>query len=401
MIAQRRLLTFVRCQWLFSRFGKSSLNHYMQEKFSLKDHLFNQTKVAYLAGLLQAAQSDFDSRGFEREVMSRLLQLELKDRIRWIAAVLERRLAGNVKLAIKHIVGALPPPLDHTKTDNDFGDFIFAPFGEYIVQHGAQRELLKVSLPALRELTMRFSMEDAMRTFLNEFQDETLLVYEQWVNDKNYHVRRLVSESSRPFLPWSKRVAIPWEVRARLLTTLHTDTTRYVTRSVANHLNDEAKVNPNGVIALLSAWKKAGKQDAKELAWMTRHALRTLVKQGNREALALLGFTSGGVTIAAFTVSPMQLRRGEVITLTLELTAEETQSVMIDYTIGFLKANGIQKEKVFKWKQVNTRKGETMTLHKRHHLKADATTFTLRPGEHTVAVQINGEQSHLTGFTLT
>lgn len=363
----------------------------MKEKFSLKDHLFNETKVSYLANLLSSARTDFDSQEFKREVMSRLLTLELKDRIRWIAEVLERHLSSDVRKAIVHIVDALPPPLDHTKADDDFGDFIFAPFGEYIVRNGAKRELLKVSLSALRELTMRFSMEDAMRTFLAEFLDETLAVYEDWVSDKNYHVRRLVSESTRPFLPWSRRVAIPWEVRAKFLTLLHTDKTRYVTRSVANHLNDEAKIHPDGVIRLLQGWKNEGVQKPAELEWMTRHSLRTLVKQGNEDALAILGFTRGGVSISSFEVSPVQCKRGEVLTLTLLLEAVETGSVMVDYRIGFRKANGSIKDKVFKWKQLTLEAGEKIAFEKRHHLKADATTFTLYPGEQTVTIQINGQ----------
>lgn len=356
--------------------------------------------MQYLATLLAGARSDFDEKGFVQDVMLRLLELELKDRIRWIAEVLQRHLLSDMEVAIRHIVDALPPPLDPSKTDDDFGQFILAPLGEFIVRNGAKRELLLVSLLALRELTMRFSMEDAMRTFLHEFPKETLVVYKKWVSDKNYHVRRLVSESMRPFLPWSKRVAVPWEIRANFLTKLHSDKTRYVTRSVANHLNDEAKINPTGVIKLLQEWKMVAKQDAKELQWMTRHALRTLIKQGNSDALSLLGFTAGGVRITTFALTPTILKPGEQLTLILNATSTLSQLVMIDYCIGFQKANGTQKEKVFKWKKLKLAAGDHVTLIKKHLLKADATTFKLYEGMHCVAVQVNGRVLARTDFLL-
>ena len=73
-----------------------------------------------------------------------------------------------------------------------------------------------------------------------------------------------------------------------LLDRLHADPTRYVTRSVANHLNDIAKIDGDLVVARLSDWHLEGRQTQKELDWMTRHALRTLVKQGHAGALELL-----------------------------------------------------------------------------------------------------------------
>jgi hypothetical protein len=213
----------------------------MKKKFSLKDHLFNRKKVEYLAGLFVVSDKKFKEKEFVEEVMTKLLKLELKERIVWIAQVLERYLPQDFSAASKVIVKALPAELDSSNTDDDFGDFIFAPLGEYVVRNGLSKKHLKDSFFVLHELTRRFSMEDAMRAFLNEFPKETLKVYAQWAKDKNYHVRRLVSESTRPFLPWSRRVGLKSVDTLPLLHLLHTDKTRFVTRSVANHLNDIAK----------------------------------------------------------------------------------------------------------------------------------------------------------------
>ncbi len=94
--------------------------------------------------------------------MKRLESLELKQRIAWIAEKLIDQLPPSYPAAAALIVQSLPPPLDESKTDNDFGDFIFAPLGEIVVRQGVAREHLSVSLSTLKEINKRFSMEDAM-----------------------------------------------------------------------------------------------------------------------------------------------------------------------------------------------------------------------------------------------
>lgn len=128
----------------------------MKERFSLKDHLFNKDSVTYLADLFVAADTDFNKKKFMSEVMLKLPELELKARILWITEVLTKYLPANPSDAMNLIVRALPPPLDPTKTDNDFGNFIFAPLGEYVVQNGCTKKYLKQSLATLKQLTMCF-----------------------------------------------------------------------------------------------------------------------------------------------------------------------------------------------------------------------------------------------------
>ncbi len=372
----------------------------MSEKFSLKDHLFNETKVAYLASLLQDADQRFGADRFVEEVMSKLPTLELKDRIRWIAEALSHHLPEDYNKAVAVIIKSLPLPLDPTKSDNDFGDFIFAPFGEYVATHGITKDRLAVSLETMRELTKRFSMEDAIRSFLRMYPKETLKIMKVWAKDDNYHVRRLVSEGTRPLLPWSGRVPLSSADTLPLLTSLHSDPTRYVTRSVANHLNDIAKTEPITVIETLKTWQQLGKQKPSELHWMIKHALRTLIKAGNQEALALLGYGPVQPKHVRFTVTPKQINAGGTLELKLELLSYEASDFLIDYRIHFVKKNGAAVPKVFKWKAVNIRSGEVIQLEKRHTLKADASTFTLYPGEHKVDLQINGKIIGNAYFTL-
>lgn len=360
-------------------------------EFLLKDQLFNRQKVAYLASLLAAQEPAFDQRQFVARVMKTLPTLELKQRILLIAETLREHLPRHYPDAVRQIVASLPPPLDAAKTDDDFGDFILAPLGTYVASYGLQKEHLALSLSALREITQRFSMEDALRAFLREFPQETLGELARWAQDPNYHVRRLVSESTRPRLPWSGRIDLPPEVTLPLLETLHADRTRYVTRSVANHLNDLSKTDPELAVQTLQRWHDRARQDPDELRWLTRHALRTLVKQGHAGALRLLGFDPAPqLSVGELRLAQTRLRPGETLQFSVEISALRDESVVVDYVIDFVKAGGKRSAKVFKAATFSLSQGETRTVSKNHKLHAQATTYQLYAGEHRLTLQING-----------
>ena len=369
--------------------------------FSLKDELFNKKRVEYLATLFHAADKQFDKAGFVSATMKGFKKLELKERIVHIAQAFECYLETDYKIAVKQIVAALPPPLDPSKTDDDFGDFIFAPLGEFVVRNGLAKKHLRISLSTLKAITQRFSMEDAIRAFIDAHPEETLKTLQTWSTDKNYHVRRLVSEGTRPFLPWSKRLSIEVTTPLPFLDTLHADPTRYVTRSVSNHLNDVAKTNPKLVLAALKRWKKEKKQDPEELRWMTQHALRTLVKQGDKSALSFLGYRPDPkIEVSGFKIHSTKIKPGEAIDFSFTVTALRSESLMVDFVIDFVKANGSLAPKVQKLKQLSLSKGEAETIKKRHTLRANATTYTLYPGKHFVTIQINGKPYGKKSFEL-
>lgn len=369
--------------------------------FSLKDHLFNRQKVEYLAALLATHSADFNQRRFVTNVMKKLPSLELKQRITLIAEVLETQLPQHFPDAAAQIVGSLPPPLDESRTDDDFGDFIFAPFGEYVVRNGLRLEQLSLALKTLKEITKRFSMEDALRFFIRQFPQETVLELTSWAKDPNYHVRRLVSESTRPLLPWSGRIGMSADVTLPLLDRLHADPTRYVTRSVANHLNDIAKTNPELVVQTLKSWHNQAKQDPQELQWITRHALRTLIKRGHAPSLKLLGFNpKPQLTISAIRLAKTTLTPGETLEFAVDIVALRNESLVVDYAIDFAKAGGKRSIKVFKAAKLSLKKGEARTVSKKHKLHAQATTFRLYPGEHMLTIQINGQSVGSQPFTI-
>ncbi|MEW4486509.1 hypothetical protein AB1L42_00425 [Thalassoglobus sp. JC818] len=371
------------------------------EKFSLKDQLFNSERVNYLADLFVAADPQFDKNNFVRRAMDGLTKLELKQRIVHLASTLENFVSDDFRIATQQITAALPPQLDPSKSDNDFGDFIFAPLGEYVVRNGLRKKDVKVSLRTLKQLTMRFSMEDAIRSFINEHTEVTMTELAKWAKDRNYHVRRLASEGTRPRLPWSGRLVIPHTSAIPILDTLHADPTRYVTRSVANHLNDIAKSEPSVVIETLTRWRELAIQDDKELDWMTKHALRTLIKKGDPKALEVLGFRSNPkVEVKQFQLERQAIKFGEAVEFSFDVSALRDERVLIDYVIDFMKSNGTTNPKVYKLLHLDLKKGSTVPIQKKHVLKANATTYKLYPGTHGLTLQVNGQSMGQLSFEL-
>ena len=362
--------------------------------FSLKDQLFNEGKVRYLAGLFGNA---IEEARFVDEVMAALPALELKARITHISAVLAGHLPDDFAAAAAVIEGALPAPLDPTKTDDDFGDFIFAPLGAYVAEHGLND--LEVALPLLKEITKRFSVEFDIRHFLNAHPEAVMAELAHWAEDDNYHIRRLASEGTRPVLPWGVKVGLSLDAPIGLLDRLYNDKTRYVTRSVANHLNDITKKDPDLVLHTLGRWRDEGKQVASELDWMERHALRTLVKKGHHGALERLGYRPAPEVLVDVAFSQAVVI-GEVGVLDVSIEAKRDERLMVDYVIEFVKANGARRPKVFKLKKLDIKAGERVTLRKNHRFLKRASTFTHFAGRQMIYMQINGQRFGAQEFEL-
>jgi len=364
--------------------------------FSLKDQLFNGEKVNYLSGLISNAHPGFDGGGFKEAALSKFPELELKARIVHLTECLENHLPDCFIQSSEIILRSLPPELDPEKTDDDFGDFILAPLSHFVVRNGNDKKYLKRSLDALREITKRFSAEDAVRYFINQFPVETFNFLEKCAVDPNYHVRRLASEGSRPKLPWSQKLITPHQKPLTILHKLHTDPARYVTRSVANHLNDISKIDPGLVLKTLLEWQQQGRQAEKELGYITRHALRTLIKKSHPGALELLGFsTKPAFKIISFNIETPKIVVGESVVFTLNLKSNRREKLVIDYLMEY--PNG--RSKIFKIKQLELTAGQSISVEKRHPMKLMTTRATLG-GIHKITLQINGQRCDSASFEL-
>lgn len=371
----------------------------MPRNVSLKDQLFNADTLRRLAEEYAAALPGIGAPALCEEMLAGVPERSLMASLDWFADCLEPHLAGDFPTMAAQLEAAMPAPLDPGRTDDDFGHFIHAVPGVLAVRHGLEDHRER-ALDLLHAATRRFSMEYAIRAFLNRWPDETLTRLEAWARDDSYHVRRLASEGTRPRLPWGKAVGLAPEQTLPLLDRLHADPTRFVTRSVANHLNDLTRIDPDAVIGRLRDWRSRGEQARAELDWMTRHALRTLVKAGHGGALGLLGYRPDVDLVARLTLPVEPVPIGGVLPVTCTLEAAEGAPVLVDYRIRFARPGGKHAEKVFKLGRARVAARETLALRKEHRLKGDATTFRLHPGDHLVTLQVNGVDRASAGFRL-
>jgi hypothetical protein len=89
-------------------------------KFLLKDQLFNETKVVYLAGLLKNVYPAFLDIEFIKEVLDKFRELELKQRISHISDVLKKYLPNDFEKALKILLKSLPKEIITKIEDNNF-----------------------------------------------------------------------------------------------------------------------------------------------------------------------------------------------------------------------------------------------------------------------------------------
>jgi len=365
----------------------------MLAKPLLKDLLFNRAKVERIAAEILRVHPPFKQRAFTRQVLAGFPERELKARISWIAECLKQYLPDDYECAVGVLIRALPAPNNPELSDDDFGDFIYAPYAEYVARNGCSNGYLHCSLAALYEITQRFSAEDAIRYFLNAFPKETLKQLQTWSKDPHYHVRRLCSEGTRPKLPWSQKINVHITAPIPVLNKLYADKTRFVTRSVANHINDISRLDPDLALDTLANWQRSGKQRPAEMDYIVRHALRTLVKQGHPQAMQMLGFSHTPRVKVSNLIVPGHVRMDTALEFSFTIQAMEDTNVLIDYILYFQNKSGnLNSKKVFKLTTLALAKNTPVVVSKRHPLRANMTTRKLYAGKHEVEIQVNGKQ---------
>ena len=355
-----------------------------KKKFSLKDQLFNKEKVEYLAGLIKNAYPNFDKNSFVNDTLAEFPNLELMERIFWIRENLNKYLEFNFEKVADIFLSSI-------KSEQEAQDFIFAPFSDYIAIHGCTKQHLKKSLSSLGEFTRYFSAEFAIRSFINSFPNETYNKMIKWSKSKNEHQRRLASEGFRPKLPWGKSIKFDYKLGAETLDNLFYDKSRYITRSVANHLNDISKIDPGFVLNKLAEWKNSKKQNSDEMEFIINHSLRTLVKKGNIDTLKFLGFNSNPkLTMSNFAVKNDKIKIGETLEFSFTIELEKNENLIIDYVVTYATPHKNISKKVFKIKKLYAQKGKKIKIEKKHPFRK-ITTKKLYSGKYELGIQINGK----------
>jgi len=346
--------------------------------------------LATIADAGAAASARFDRSAFLTAASAGLDALSIMERVRHIADALHAALPADYPAALD-ILRGMAPQLTH--------GFQAVAVTEYVARYGQGD--FDLSMDALADLTRFGTAEFAIRPFLAQDIDRALAKMTLWTGSDNEHVRRLASEGCRPRLPWAARVpalkADPTRA-APILAALRADSSLYVRKSVANHLNDIAKDRPDWLLGQLADWP----QDDRRTAWIVRHALRTLIKQGDPRALALIGVAHGAaVTVTGFAIDPPALRLGGRIAIAATLSSDsaENQPLVVDYRIHYARAGERTAAKVFKWKSFDLAAGETVTLRIGQTIR-DFSTRRHHAGHHAVELIVNGQTVATSGFDL-
>ena len=352
-----------------------------------------------IAAQIVAVDSSFEVDAFMKKVSDGYEDLELLPRGQHIAEVLKEFLPADYPTAIDILIRSLGPKLEHVES---FGmePFHYMPHACFIREYGVEH--FEESMTAQYEVTQRFTAEFSIRAYLERYPEQTLQRLEEWLTDPSEHVRRLVSEGTRPRLPWASRLKAFQKDPAPilpLLEKLRDDSSLYVRRSVANNLNDISKDHPDLVVDITKKWSQGA---SPEREWLIKHALRGLVQAGNEGALKVLGYEGDdGLEVLRTDINPDQATIGGSVTLavTLKNISKQLRRVMVDAKVHYVKANGTASPKVFKLKPVELAPAEELLIKKKISLK-EMTTRKHYPGEHRVELMLNGQIHPFGSFDL-
>jgi 3-methyladenine DNA glycosylase AlkC len=341
----------------------------------------------------------FDTDRFRAAALDGLAELELKARVDHLIAALHTELPADFKAAAA-VLERVPDCWDAGAPDDPLRGFAAWPITDYIGVYGVDEP--HPALQTLKRLTPLFSAEFAIRPFILQHPELVCSTLATWCDDDDRHVRRLVSEGTRPRLPWGCR--LPLFIRdpapiLPLLERLRDDPSEYVRRSVANNLNDIAKDHPETTLDVCTRW--AGNAPAPRQK-LIRHALRTLVKAGHPRTFPLLGYTAAPrIAVADLAVTPTTVQLGDTIAIAFDLVSEAAaaQSMVVDYRIHFVKANGRTAPKVFKLRNVQLpgRARQPLTASRSF---APISTRRYYPGRHELEILVNGQAAASTTFNL-
>lgn len=370
----------------------------------------NAPLVRHAARHLQSLDARFSASRFERAVVPQLSALELKARALCIADALAEHLPadfGDATDLLTRALASAPANADAVMGDaaqaasrEGLSGWILWPVGEYVARRGVEEP--ERALTFLHAMTQRFTAEFAIRPLIVAHEALVLEHLKRWMHDPSAHVRRLVSEGTRPRLPWGlqlKRFIADPSPCVPLLEHLVNDSSDYVRRSVANHLNDIAKDHPDRVVAFVTRHLPNAPEERRALL---RHASRTLIKQGHAAALDAWGHGTPFRGQAELSLSPRRIALGQAVMLEAQLTstARTPQELVVDYVVHHVKANGETSPKVFKGWRLTLAPGETRVLTRKHNVKP-ITTRRYYAGRHEIALQINGKDVARDAFTLT
>ncbi|QSE77698.1 DNA alkylation repair protein [Rhodococcus koreensis] len=359
------------------------------------DELISVASIEAL-GECMAAAAPRRSWQATRSVAGSLSMLGLSGRARVVRDALLADLPTDYRNSEKIISRAL--------RDSSFSGWMIWPVTEAVAARALasdESDAFEAGLAMLAMLTTRLTGEFAIRSFLNSDLDRTLSVVQTWVASDDEQVRRLASEGTRPRLPWAKTVPELFHrptMTLPILDALHHDHSEYVRRSVANHLNDISRIDADLAVSTARRWVATDGG----VSALTRHAMRTLIKQADPGALELLGFGPvADLRVEGPHPHDLTVTMGHALHFDFSIvnTGPDSVKIAVDYVIHYRKANGSLAPRVHKLTTKTLAAGQTYTATRRQAF-TPITTRRYYPGEHTLELQVNGTRYGRQTFNL-
>jgi len=362
-----------------------------EEKFTLKAE-FNPEFINKLGKAFKKQWPKFNTNKFAKSVLNNQWEnRELKDRMRHVSLMLGETLPTDYTKTVKILETVAP----------QFTGLTAIIFPDFIQIFGLEH--FKESVHGLQAVTSYSSSEFAVRPYIEKYGDQMMQVMREWSTHENEHIRRLASEGCRPRLPWApaltdfKRDPSPI---LPILEQLRNDESLYVRKSVANNLNDISKDHPDLVLEIAERWLKENHQHTN---WIVKRALRGLLKGGNKKALSLFGFGSTDqVTVSNLSLDKKALAIGEVLEFKFNICWKGKKKVKLrlEFGIDYMKSNGKTNRKIFQLREGEYLPNENHEIVKRQSF-VQRSTRKHYPGQHNVAILVNGDELAIHSFELT
>ncbi|MDX2082969.1 MAG: DNA alkylation repair protein [Rickettsiales bacterium] len=367
----------------------------------LLKEVYNDQFLNHLAKTIFSIDRNFNQKKFLENFPKKTWQEKsLKQRMRAITIALDENLSGKNFIQKIAVLKQVAPKISGSKNSaNKNFALALIIFPDFVEVFGLQN--FNQSMSALEFFTQFGSAEFAMRKFIKLDQNCAFEFLLKFSKSENYHVRRLASEACRPRLPWGEILSDLKKNPAPILSILENlkfDQSNYVRKSVANNLNDISKDHPLLILNLLARWKKE-----KVAPNLISHALRTLLKKGDKSALALIDINCNNLS-KNFIIQNLALQK-TIIRISQDLVFNFTlknqapnNKIRLEYAIYFLKKSGVYQRKNFQISTKNFSQG-SFKFSKTHNF-SDLSTRKHNVGKHFISLIANGVEIKKLQFDL-
>ena len=225
-----------------------------------------------------------------------------------------------------------------------------------------------------------------------------------WITDEDEAVRRLATESLRPRLMMAPHLvdlkADPTPLRM-LYEPLLGDPSMYVRNSVANGINDVSKDHPEAVLLWAGEWLSGSPSERTRK--LLERGLRTLVDEGDPEALSRLGYAGPEAFSASWHADlPEVVHLNEKVRFEIDLANEtdaHAQAVVLMRLQFPGRGSAVRTSTYQVWKGTLAPSARR-TIGKMIHF-ADKSRQPLEPGMVAARVQVSGADALVGEFRFT